>query len=142
MSCLRNLPGKITFAALVTLPLISWAGESAMEKAITGGARQLNADDIAGLIVGKAVTATLGEKQFSFYYSQDNILSGKLIGGDWADQGYYGITDDHRVCLSMTKDKGRLRCMSLVVMNGAVTKYNSAGEATFRLIEFREGNQL
>lgn len=116
--------------------------ETDQEKAIRMGAKQLTSEEIADLLVGKTVMARSGEKQFYFYYSEDNVLSGKLIGGDWSDSGYYGITDDNRVCLSMTKDKGRLRCLTLLVNDGAVKKYNVDGKMTFELLEFTEGNQL
>jgi hypothetical protein len=77
-----------------------------------------------------------------FYYSDDNVLSGKLIGGDWSDTGYYGITDDDRVCLSITKDKGRLRCLTLLKWDGSVKKYDTNGNMTFELLGFEEGNHL
>jgi hypothetical protein len=116
--------------------------ETDQEKAISAGAKQLTSDEIGDLLVGKTVMARSGEKQFYFYYSEDNVLSGKLIGGNWSDTGYYGITDDNRVCLSMTKDKGRLRCLTLLEEDGAVKKYNVDGKMTFELLEFTEGNQL
>jgi hypothetical protein len=116
--------------------------ETDQEKAISAGATQLTSEEIADRIVGKTVMAKSGEKQFYFYYSEDNVLSGKLIGGDWSGTGYYGITDDDRVCLSMSKDKGRLRCLTLLLLDGAVKKYNVDGKMTFELLEFRDGNQL
>ena len=106
------------------------------------GAQRLTSEEIADLLVGKTVTGKAGEKRFLFHYSEDNVLSGKLIGGDWSDTGYYGITDDDRVCLSMSKDKGRLRCLTLLRLDGAVRKYNVTGDMTFELLEFQEGNHL
>ena len=116
--------------------------ESARQTAINAGATQLTSEEIEALIVGNTVKAKSGEKVFYFYYSEDNVLSGKLIGGDWSGTGYYGITDDDRVCLSMSKDKGRLRCLSLLRLDGAVRKYNVTGDMTFELLEFQEGNHL
>jgi hypothetical protein len=132
-------------AIFITVLAISSAGaaaETAKEKAIEAGARQLTADEIADLIVGKTVTAKSGEKRFLFYYSEDNVLTGKVIGGDWSDTGYYGITDDDRVCVSISKDKGRLRCLTVLMLNGAVKKYNVDGKMTFELLEFQDGNHL
>ena len=143
MSRLQKLLGTVAVATILAIPPIAWAsGRTAMEKAIEKGARQLNSDEIAELVVGKTVTVSLGKKQFHFYYSRDNVLSGKLIGGDGTFKGYYGITDDDRVCVSMAKDKGRLRCMSLLEMDGTVKKYDTAGKVTFVLIEFQEGKKL
>ncbi|RTR02045.1 hypothetical protein [Halomonas nitroreducens] len=118
------------------------ASSSEQEAAMQAGATQLTSDEIAELIVGKTVTAKSGDKRFLFHYSEDNVLSGKMIDGDWSDTGYYGITDDDRVCLSMTNDQGRLRCLTLLKADDTVKKYNADGDMTFELLEFQEGNQL
>jgi hypothetical protein len=141
MNTKASLIGALTFAVLA-IPAIDANAATAQEEAINSGAKQLTSEEIADLLVGKTVTAKSGEKKFYFYYSEDNVLSGKLIGGDWSDTGYYGITDDDRVCLSITKDKGRLRCLTLLRLNGSVRKYDVNGQMTFELLEFREGNHL
>jgi hypothetical protein len=141
MSTRATLIGTLVFAVLAG-STVGAAAETAREKALNAGATQLTSDEIANLIVGKTVTAKSGEKKFLFYYSDDNVLSGKLIGGDWSDTGYYGITDDNRVCLSITKDKGRLRCLTLLKLDGSVKKYDVHGNMTFELLGFEEGNHL
>jgi hypothetical protein len=141
MSTRAALIGTLAFAVLAG-STVGAAAETAREKALNAGATQLTSDEIANLIVGKTVTAKSGEKKFLFYYSDDNVLSGKLIGGDWSDTGYYGITDDNRVCLSITKDKGRLRCLTLLKSDGSVKKYDVHGNMTFELLGFEEGNHL
>jgi hypothetical protein len=141
MSTRATLIGTLVFAVLAG-STVGAAAETAREKALNAGATQLTSDEIANLIVGKTVTAKSGEKKFLFYYSDDNVLSGKLIGGDWSDTGYYGITDDNRVCLSITKDKGRLRCLTLLKWDGSVKKYDTNGNMTFELLGFEEGNHL
>ena len=141
MSTKASLIGALTLAVLAILSTDANA-ETELEKAINAGAKQLTSEEIAGLVVGKTVTARSGEKKFYFHYSEDNVLSGKLIGGDWSGAGYYGITDDDRLCLSMSKDKGRLRCVTLLRLDGSVRKYNVDGKMTFELLEFRDGNQL
>ncbi len=141
MSTKASLIGALTLAVLAILSTDANA-ETEQEKAINAGAKQLTSEEIAGLVVGKTVTARSGEKKFYFHYSEDNVLSGKLIGGDWSGAGYYGITDDDRLCLSMSKDKGRLRCVTLLRLDGSVRKYYVDGKMTFELLEFRDGNQL
>jgi hypothetical protein len=142
MSFKAALIGTLAFA-LLAASSVGAAAETAKEKAMKAGAKQLTADEIADLLVGKTVTARSGEKKFLFHYSEDNVLSGKLIGGGWSDTGYYGITDDHRVCLSMSKDKGRLRCVTLLRgRDGAVKKYNVHGDMTFELLAFQEGKTM
>lgn len=127
-------------AALAALTLASpvRAGTD-LEGALANGGTRLTSDQIAQRLVGHTVTARLGEKRFLFYYSADNVLTGEMIGGDWSDTGYYGITDDDRVCVSITKDKGRLRCLTVVEQDGTLRKYNTAGKATFELLEFHDG---
>lgn len=141
MSIKASLIGALTFAVL-SIPAINAVAGTEQEEAINSGAERLTSEEIADLLVGKTVTAKSGEKKFYFYYSEDNVLSGKLIGGDWSDTGYYGITDDDRVCVSITKDKGRLRCLTVLRMGSSVRKYNVNGKMTFELLEFREGNHL
>lgn len=128
--------------AVLAVSTVGAAAQTALEKAIDAGAKQLTSEEIADLIVGKTVTAKSGEKRFLFHYSMDNVLSGKLIGGNWSGTGYYGITDDNRVCLSMSKDKGRLRCLTFLKSNGVVKKFNVSGDMRYELLEFREGKHL
>lgn len=137
----KNLLNNLVLALLV----MSAAGAVAAtekQEAIGAGARELTSDQIADRIVDKTVTARLGDKRFKFHYSEDNVLSGEMINGDWSDTGYYGIADNDRVCLSMSSDEGRLRCVSVLEVDGRLVKYNSAGEKTFELLEFQDGNQL
>lgn len=133
------MPRTIIAAGLTLLLSTAALAGTELDDALANGGVRLTADQIAAKIVGKTVTAMLGEKRFLFYYSEDNVLTGQLIEGDWSDSGYYGITDDDRVCLSMTQDKGRLRCLILVEQDATIHKYNAAGEATFKLLEFRDG---
>lgn len=132
------LIGPLALAAMVASSPAATA-ETAKEEAIKAGATQLTSEEIADLLVAKTVTARSGEKKFLFHYSEDNVLSGQLIGGDWSDAGYYGITDEDRVCLSLSKDNGRLRCVTLLELSGTVRKYDASGEMTFELLEFQDG---
>ena len=131
----------LTALLVVAAPQAVFA-ETERQTAIKAGASQLTSEEIEALIVGKTVKAKSGEKIFYFHYSEDNVLSGKLDGGGWSGAGYYGITDDDQVCLSMAKDKGRLRCLTLMKLEGEVKKYNVDGKMTFELLEFRSGNHL
>lgn len=137
----KNLLNTLVLALLV-LPAAGAVAATEKQEALDAGARQLASDEIVDRIVDKTVTARLGDKRFMFHYSEDNVLSGEMIGGDWSDSGYYGIADNDRVCLSMSNDEGRLRCVSVLEVDGRLVKYNSAGEKTFELLEFQDGNQL
>lgn len=134
--------GTLAALGLMTLTHGAMAG-SDLEKALDAGATRLTADEISDLLVGNTVKARAGDKEFLFHYATDNVISGRLIGGDWSDQGYYGIADTDQVCLSITKDQGRLRCITLLRHeDGVVRKYNAQGQMTFELLEFEEGNML
>jgi len=149
MRCKTKLPGVLMTGlvmglvmGLVTGAAADAAAKTAKQEALDDGARQLTADEIAGRIVGTTVTARRGDKEFLFHYSEDNVLSGRMIDGDWSDTGYYGIADNDRVCLSMSHDEGRLRCVSLLEVDGRLVKFDSAGEKTFELLDIQDGNQL
>lgn len=129
-------------AAAITLASLPAHAETALDQTLSEGGTVLGAQDIADLIVGKVVTARSGDKMFRFHYSDQNVLSGEMLGGVWSDVGYYRITDGDQVCLSMTSDKGRLRCLTLVRGPDGVAKYDQAGKMTFELLEFQTGPGL
>lgn len=133
-------PIRIT-ALLFTMTLAApgLALATDLEDALAAGGKQVNSDEIAGLVIDNTVTASLGDKRFLFHYSPDNVISARLVEGGWSDAGFYGITDDDRVCVSMTKDQGRLRCLTLVEQDGKISKYAADGSASFVLLEVREG---
>lgn len=142
MTLKTTIIGNLFALVLMTLTHGAMAG-SDLEKALDAGATRLTADEIAELLVGNTVRARSGDKEFLFHYATDNVISGKLIGGDWSDQGYYGIADTDQVCLSISKDQGRLRCITLSRhADGVVRKYNAQGEMTFELLDFEAGNML
>ena len=141
MSMKSAVIGTMAVAILAVSP-VGAAAQTAKSKAIDSGAKQLTSMEIAKLVVGKTVTARAGKKRFLFHYSTDNVLSGKLIGGKWSGSGFYGITDDDRICISMGNDKGRLRCLTLLSLNGAVSKYDVKGARTFELLAFEKGNHM
>jgi len=134
---------SLLFAAAAVTGAMSIAAkaETPLEAALVDGT-PLTSDEIAEMIVGYTVTARAGDKTFMFYYSPENVLTGRMVDGAWSDIGYYGITDDDRVCLSMTPDAGRLRCMTLVATEGVVQKFDAAGDLTFELLAFADGNRL
>lgn len=131
--------GPLAALALMASAHAATAG-SELTKALDAGADRLTAEQIESLLVGNTVTARAGEKRFRFYYSPDNVISGTMIGGDWSDRGYYGVTDTDQVCVSISKDQGRLRCLTLLRHDdGIVRKYSADGKMTFELLDFEEG---
>lgn len=133
--------GLVTLLA-VSPSAYSTSGNTDRARAIEAGAVALSSDEIAELLVGHTLTARTGQKTFLFYYGSHNDLAGKLIDGSWSDSGYYGINDENEVCLSISKDRGRLRCISLLRFNGVIRKYNAAGKMTFEIVKVEAGNRL
>ncbi len=118
------------FAALALLVAQPADAGSALETALAEGATQLDADAIAARFAGKTVTfaTPAGDKRFLIYYGEGNEMAGRMVGGNWADEGFYGITDGDRICLSWNRsDKPRLRCMTVVLEGGEVRKYGADG---------------
>jgi len=130
--------------ALVLSALAAIAGsanaETAAEHALSAGASKLSSDEIATRFVGKTVTFETGEKTFLVHYGANNVVSGKLVGKAWADTGYYGVTNDDRVCLSWSKsDKGRLRCWTVLVVDDVIEKFNPDGSLDGMLPRIQDG---
>ncbi|MDP4531722.1 MULTISPECIES: hypothetical protein [Marinobacter] len=143
MTNLKTKAALLCAAMLTDLLLTGHAlADSEQRTAIESGAVQLSSEEIEALVVGNTVRAKAGEKIFNFFYGTDNVISGELVGGNWSGTGYYGVTDQDSVCLSMAQDKGRLRCMTIMKQNGAFRKYSATGKLTFELLEVRTGNQL
>ena len=134
--------GLLAALMTVTLSFVGTAAESDQDQALATGAKPLSAEEIEALIVGNTVTAKAGGKVFVFHYSADNVLRGELLGGGWSDRGYYGVTDGNQACVSMTKDRGRLRCLTLLKTDGMIRKYNARGEASFAFVKVEEGDRL
>lgn len=128
----------VSLAAMLALAPLAGIADTELSNATAAGGEVLTAEEIAVLLPGSSVTARSGEKIFEFRYSTDNVLRGELQGGGWSDTGFYGITDTNQVCVSMSKDKGRLRCLTIVRQDGVVRKYNAAGKMTFELLTVKK----
>lgn len=115
---------------------------SDLETALGNGATQLSADEIADLVVGKVVTAKSGGKTFRFYYDPSNRIDGELQGGGWSGSGAYAITDSDQVCVSMAKDAGRYRCLTVVKNGDVVRKYTARGKLAWELTGFETAGGL
>lgn|GEM_PF-1962167 len=137
--------GTLALAGTLTLTILAFASPAAAAatakaQAVSAGARQLSSDEIAARLAGNTVTFVVGAKKGLLYYGENNDIAGKLIGKNWSDTGYYGITNDNRICLSWNKsDKGRLRCMTVFSVHGVVKKFNPNGSLASELVSFRKG---
>ena len=129
-------------ALVVTLAGMPVLAGTQLDEALATGGNRLSSEEIADLIVGKRVTAKAGHKTFDFYYSPSNKLSARLHGGDWSGDGNYAITDGDQVCVSMPKDEGRYRCLTVVRSGDAVRKYNTEGKMTFEFLNIETATGL
>lgn len=121
------------------------AGETDKEKALSNGARQLTADELAQRFAGETVTfeSASGDKRFLIYYGEGNDLAGKMVGGDWSDTGFYGVANDDSICLSWEhSDKPRLRCMDVLIVDGVAKKFKADGSLSGSVVKFEEGKKL
>jgi hypothetical protein len=133
-----TLIGALAFVALAASSFGA-AAETAEEKALSAGAKQLTSDQIAERFVGR----TGRDKKFLIYYSEDNEVAGKMIGGNWSDTGFYGITDNNTICLAWNgRDKPRLRCMHVLLVDGVVKKFTADGSLSGSIVKFEDGKIL
>ena len=132
ISCLAGL-------ALLVPASVAHAG-SALEAAVAKGANRLTADQISKRFIGRTGIwlSADGKKQIAIYYGANNDLHAKKVGGGWTGNGFYGVTDSNRICIAWKgRDKGRLRCLDVLVVKGVVTKFNADGSlnGTYKSIE-------
>ncbi|WP_152612580.1 hypothetical protein [Leisingera sp. ANG-M7] len=124
----------LTSAAAAATFACAASAETELQTDLSNGGTAMTAEEIADLVVGKAVTAKAGTKTFRFYYEPGNRLVGELEGGGWSGAGAYAITDGNQICVSMPKDGGRYRCLTVVRNSDTVRKYNAEGKATFEIL--------
>lgn len=134
-------------SAVFLLAASSFAVSAGTEKdeALSNGAKQLTADEIAERFTDATVTfaSASGDKRFLIYYGEDNDVAGKMLGGDWSDTGFYGVANDDSICLSWeNSDKPRLRCMDVLVVDGVVKKFKADGSLSGSIVKFEEGKKL
>ena len=144
MNVKATLVGTLAFVALAASSFGA-AAESAKEKTLKDGAKQLTSDEIAERIAGKTVTfvSASGDKKFLIYYSEDNDIAGKMVGGNWSDTGFYGIADNNTICLSWNgSDKPRLRCLHVLLVDGVVKKFTADGSLSGSIVKFEDGKIL
>lgn len=139
----------LTIACLTGLALIATAhgahAASAMATALDNGATRLAADQIAERLVGRTGTwvSASGKKKIAIYYGKDNDIHATMVGGGWTGTGYYAIADDDSVCVSWDgKDKGRLRCLDVLIVDGRVTKFNADGSLNGTYEDFETGKSF
>ena len=144
MNLKATLIGTLAFVALAASSFGA-AAESAKEKVLKDGAKQLTSDEIAERFAGKTVTfvSASGDKKFLIYYSRDNDIAGKMIGGNWSDTGFYGIADNNTICLSWNgSDKPRLRCFHVLLVDGVVKKFKADGSLSGSIVKYEDGKIL
>ncbi|MBB3190709.1 hypothetical protein [Halomonas cerina] len=141
MNIKLSLVGIAAFVVLAGTSL-SASAETEMEKALNNGAQQLTADEIAEQFVGKTgiwVSAS-GDRKMRIHYSEDNVLTGKQVKGEWSGSGYYGVANDDSICVSWDHvDEGRLRCLEVLVVDDVVTKFNVDGSLNGSYEKFEDG---
>jgi hypothetical protein len=144
MNLKATLIGISAFGLLVASSFGA-AAETAKEKALSDGAKQFTSKEITERFAGKTVTFVTAaeDKKFLIYYSSDNDIAGKMVGGNWSDTGFYGIADNNTICLSWNgSDKPRLRCMHVLLVDGVVKKFTADGSLSGSIVKFEDGKIL
>lgn len=118
------------------------SAETELETAINNGGERLGADQIAGLLIGKVVTAKAGEQTFRFFYDPNNVLHGELANRRWKGTGAFAITDGDQVGVSMATDNGRYQCLKSVRVRETVQKFDADDKMTFELTGFESATGL
>ncbi len=144
MNLKATLIGTLAFVALAASSFGA-AAETAEEKALSAGAKQLTSDQIAERFVGRTGTwvSPSGDKKVRIYYGRNNDLHGKLVGGDWSGTGYYGVANDDSICISWEgSDKGRLRCFEVLIDDDVIKKFAVDGSLNGYYENFEDGKIL
>jgi hypothetical protein len=144
MNVKATLIGTLAFV-LLAASSFGAAAETAKEKALGDGAKQLTSNEIAERLVGRTGTwvSPSGDKKVRIYYGRNNDLHGKLVGGDWSGTGYYGVANDDSICISWEgSDKGRLRCFEVLIDDGVIKKFNVDGGLNGSYENFEDGKIL
>lgn len=135
------LSGALLAAALASPAL----AETAMEKALAAGAERLTADEIAARLAGKTVTferAASGDR-FLVYYDEGNGTLIRKVGGDKVIEGFYAVTVNDHVCFGAEGDEPmRLRCVTVLMIDDMLHKFELDGSLRGRIVEQVDGNSV
>jgi len=128
--------------AALTLSATAASADTAMQEALDNGAELLKSDEIASMFTGKTATfvSASGDKKVLVHYGTDNSIHGKMVGGDWQGEGFYGVANDDQICLSWEgRDAGRLRCLNVLVIHGVAHKFRADGSLMGRIVAWEDG---
>ena len=131
----------IAFALLAASP----AAASELEDALANGATKLNADEITSRLSDKTVTfenLKSGAKVLIYYDGQNGMVL-QPVGSDKTLKGFYATDLSDHVCIGIEGDKPlRLRCMTVLLIEDVMYKYELDGSLRGRVIEEVAGNKI
>jgi len=139
-------PCRMAVAAVLAAGAVQADGRTEQEAALAAGAERLTADEIAERFTGNTARFAFaaGNRTVLVHYGADNRLAGRMVeGGDWVGEGFYGVADTNRICLSWEGlDAGRLRCLDVLVVDGEVRKYRADGSLMGTIAEVSAGRSF
>lgn len=141
----RTTIGLLAMLGFPTLSVAATGAGSELDQALAAGARMLTADEISQRLTDKTVTFVnaADDNRFLIYYGRDNRTEGTKIGGGWSASGFHAITDGDQVCLGWSgSDLPRLRCMRVLLIDGAMHKFKADGSLSGRITAVADGNRL
>ena len=137
-----SIPALIGTLALAGLATAAQA-QTDMEKALADGATRMTSDQIAERLAGKTVTfenASSGARALVYYDGGNGTLI-KPEGVDEAVEGFYATTLSDRICLGLRGDEPiRLRCVTVLLIDDMMHKFEADGSLRGRVIEEVDGN--
>ena len=138
---LRTLFGAIVIGCLSAMP----AGASALEDALTNGATRLAAEEISNRLADRTVTfenLNTGAKVLVYYDGENGTIL-KPIGSDQTLTGFYATDLSDHICVGVHGDAPmRLRCVSVLLIEGVMHKFELDGSLRGRIIEEVSGNVI
>lgn len=140
--------GKMTMVlGILAAPMMATGAGAgtAMEQALANGATQLTGDQIAARLGGKTVVFELASTggRYLVYYDGVNGMRLAKVGGEKVMKGFYAIDTADHVCFGIQKDAPlKLRCVSVLVVDGKLHKYELDGSLRGRVLEEADGNTM
>ncbi|PWE33822.1 hypothetical protein DDZ14_03945 [Maritimibacter sp. 55A14] len=142
---MTNFIHAFTGAIAIAAAAATGATATEMEDALTNGATQLTADQIEARLADKTVkfeNMNTGAKVL-VYYDGGNGMVLKPVGSEKTLDGFYATDLANHVCLGIRgKEPMRLRCVNVLMIDGAMHKFELDGSLRGRIIESVDGNMI
>ena len=140
---------RTSSAVLGALTLIALSAGNAlasdMKTALAKGAVRMTAEQISKRLANKTVTfenANTGAKAIAYYDGRNGVKL-KLLGSNKMLKGFYATDLADHICLGIEGQAPmRLRCVSVLLIDGVMHKFELDGSLRGRVIEETDGKLI